>query len=177
MEEICGIIPAVDGIRRYKEFLKSDYESCVLMNVHLSLLESVFKAAREKEKKVILHIDRINGLADDEYGAEFAAQRYHPAAAVSIKPSVIHTLKKNNITSIQRIFLIDSFALKRSADSLENTRPDYVEVMPGVCEAVAPLLREKMGDRLIAGGLIPDRAYAEKLLSVFRAVTMSIDKL
>ena len=102
MEELHGIIPAVDGIRRYKEFLKSEYPVCVLMNVHISLLESIFRAAKEKDKKIILHVDRINGLSDDEYGAEYISQRYRPAAAVSIKPSVIQTLKKNHVTSIQR---------------------------------------------------------------------------
>lgn len=177
MEEIRGIIPAVDGIRRYKDFLKSEHNICILMNVHLSLLESVFRTARERDKKIILHIDRINGLADDEYGAEFAAQRFHPAAAVSIKPTVIQTLKKNRITAIQRVFLIDSFALKRSADSVANTKPDYVEVMPGICDGMAPLLKDALGEHLIAGGLIPDRAYAEKLLRDFSAVTMSIDKM
>lgn len=177
MEELHGIIPAVDGIRRYKDFLKSEYPVCVLMNVHISLLESIFRAAKEKEKKIILHVDRINGLSDDEYGAEYVSQRYRPAAAVSIKPSVIQTLKKNHITSIQRVFLIDSFALKRSADSVANTKPDYVEVLPGVCEAITPLLKEALGERLIAGGLIPDLIYAQKLLQEFSAVTMSIDKM
>lgn len=176
-ELISGIIPAVDGIRCYKEFLESSLEKCILMNVHLALLEGCFRAAEKRGKSIILHIDRINGLADDEAGAEYALQKFRPAGGISIKPSVIMTMKRKHITAIQRIFLIDSFALSKSAEAVRHTEPDFIEVMPGICGDLALCLREMLGDELIAGGLIPDRAYAEKLLRNFRAVTMSFHKL
>jgi len=177
MEELHGIIPAVDGVRLFKEFLKSPYEICVLMNVHLSLLDTVFRQAEDAHKKVILHIDRINGLSDDEYGAEYVSQRYHPAGAISIKPAIIRMLKKNHVTAIQRVFLIDSFALEKSAQSVASTEPDYVEVMPGTTIDIYDKLRTALGDKIVAGGLIPDIEYAEKLLLKFCAVTLSLQKL
>ena len=174
---IRGVIPAVDGIRRYKEFLESGLPACVLMNVHLSLLDGVFRSAREREKKIILHVDRINGLSDDEYGAEYVSQKYAPAGAISIKPAVIAALKKKRVTAIQRIFLIDSFALARSAEAVKNASPDFVEVMPGMVPDLVPTLKAALGKELIAGGLIPDLAAAEELLKSFRAVTMSFPKV
>ena len=176
-EYIRGVIPAVDGIRAYGEFLESDLPVCVLMNVHIALLDSVFRRAKEKEKKIILHIDRINGLSDDEYGAEYVSQKYNPAGAISIKPAVISTLKRKHITAIQRIFLIDSFALSKSAEAVAHAAPDFVEVMPGTLLDLVPTLENALGKELIAGGLIPDLAYAGKLLQSFRAVTMSFSKL
>ncbi len=176
-ELISGIIPAVDGIRAYKEFLQTDLEKCVLMNVHLALLEGCFASAGEYNKQIILHIDRITGLADDEAGAEYVLQKYHPAGGISIKPSVILTMKRKRVKAIQRIFLIDSFALSKSAEAVKHTEPDFIEVMPGICGDLTPLLKEKLGENLIAGGLIPDVAYAEKLLCDFKAVTMSLEKL
>ena len=176
-EYVRGVIPAVDGIRNYKEFLASDLPVCVLMNVHLSLLDGVFRGAAEKDKKIILHIDRINGLSDDEYGAEYVSQKYAPAGAISIKPAVISALKRKRVTAIQRIFLIDSFALASSAEAVGRASPDFVEVMPGPLPDLVPTLKAALGEDLIAGGLIPDPAYAEKLLESFRAVTMSFAKL
>lgn len=176
-DTVRGVIPAVDGIRNYKEFLESELPVCVLMNVHLALLDSVFRGAGEKDKKIILHIDRINGLSDDEYGAEYVSQKYAPAGAISIKPAVITALKRKHVTAIQRVFLIDSFALSRSADAVKRASPDFVEVMPGPLPDLVPTLKEALGDDLIAGGLIPDLRYAERLLESFRAVTMAFSKI
>ena len=174
---VRGVIPAVDGIRNYKAFLESGLPACVLMNVHLSLLDSVFRGAAERDKKIILHIDRINGLSDDEYGAEYVSQKYGPAGAISIKPAVISTLKRKHVTAIQRVFLIDSFALSRSAEAVRRAAPDFVEVMPGPLPDLVPVLKEALGGELIAGGLIPDLTYAKRLLESFRAVTMSFAKV
>lgn len=176
-DEISGIIPAVDGIRKYREFLVSGYKFGVIMNIHLSLMDSVFEAAKKNGKSLLLHIDRINGLSDDEYGAEYICQKYHPEGAISIKPSVITACKRNSVTAIQRVFLIDSFALEKSIEAVKRIQPDYIEMMPGICADIMPMLKQKLGDNIIAGGLIPSPVYAIKMLEYVKAVTISIDKL
>ena len=105
------------------------------------------------------------------------SQKYAPAGAISIKPAVITALKRKKVTAIQRVFLIDSFALSRSAEAVGRASPDFVEVMPGPLPDLIPVLKAALGDDLIAGGLIPDLAYAERLLRDFRAVTMSFGKI
>ena len=90
---------------------------------------------------------------------------------------MIAALKKKRVTAIQRIFLIDSFALSRSAEAVKNASPDFVEVMPGMVPDLVPTLKASLGKELIAGGLIPDLAAAEELLKSFRAVTMSFPKV
>lgn len=175
---IGGMIPALGGMKQFKRFLSSSFPVGVIMNLHLALLDGVFSSAKAAEKELLVHMDMIHGLSGDEYGAEYICGKYRPLAAISIRPSVILACKRLGVTAIQRVFLIDTLALNRSIEAVGKAKPDYVEVLPGMCLPLFPMLRSKLNKPLIAGGLIPSKAEAEQILKQnVSAVTISIDRL
>ncbi len=148
------VIPAVTSIKLFEEFLKSDYETCVLMNLHLGVLQRVVEKAHEANKKCWLHIDLINGLMSNEFGAEFAIQTLKVDGVVSTKGAVVKVAKKKKVTAVYRVFLIDNHSLNRSLDRVNEIKPDYVEILPAIANKAIPRIKESIHVPIIGGGLI-----------------------
>jgi len=174
MDELSGNSPAVDDIKQFKRFLRSPYRHCVLINAHINLLQYFFDSAAEADKRLCVHIDLTRGLANDPAGVEFLADRFKPAALLSIKPAVIAAAKRLKTPAIQRIFLIDSAALRKSVASVEQTAPDYVEILPGLCSELFSSLREVIKPPMITGGLIQSLEQAERILGTSGVVGVTI---
>ena len=56
--------------------------------------------------------------------------------------------------AIQRVFILDSLSLRSLFAQLENSHPDFVEILPGIIPDVIREITEKTSVPLIAGGLI-----------------------
>lgn len=178
MTEITGIIPAVNDFSQFRRFIKSEYGTCVIMHCSVLDLEAMFSELGNGGKRGLIHCDLIKGLSADEFGAEYLCKKLRPAGLISIKPSVITACKRLRVTAVQRAFLIDSSALEKSVSSIEKTMPDYVELLPALCTQLFPILKERLGLPLIAGGLIQSREMALGILnSGVEAVTISMATL
>lgn len=64
------ILPAVRSMKEFDKMLKTNYEYGVFLDLHIGMLKTVFQYARENDRKMFLHLDLIQGLKGDEYGAQ-----------------------------------------------------------------------------------------------------------
>lgn len=103
---------------------------------------------------MILHADLVQGLKNDEYGAQFLCQVIKPDGLISTHHTVITTARKRGLIAIQRIFLLDSHSLETSYRILQSSQPDYIEVLPGVLPEVIQEIRERTHLPVLAGGFI-----------------------
>lgn len=158
------IIPAITNMKDFEKFLESSLEYCVLMNLHISLMEQMIPMAKKKGKKVLLHLDLINGLAGDEYGCEYACQRLKVDGVISTKGKVVETAKRNKKLAILRLFLIDTKSLEKGLNLCNSVQPDYMEVLPGLASAIIPRLLERTKVPVMSGGLIRSREEIEECL-------------
>lgn len=172
------ILPAARNLKEIEEMIDSDYLYIVLLNSHIGQLKSLVQLAKSKGKKLLLHADLVQGLRNDEYAAQFLCQEIKPAGLISTRKNVILTAKKHGLISIQRLFLLDSIALESSYKLLETTKPDFIEVLPGVMPHIIKEVFEKTGIPIVAGGLIRDRHEVEDALKAGAlAVTTSRKEL
>ncbi|QVK21602.1 glycerol-3-phosphate responsive antiterminator [Mycoplasmatota bacterium] len=168
------IIPAITSVKKFEKFLETDYEYCVLMNLHISLLKTLVEKAHDKGKKCFLHLDLINGISSDEYGVEYAVQHIKIDGIVSTRNSVIKAAQRKKIVSIYRIFLIDSMSLNRSLEKLAQLKPDYVELLPAIAFDVMSRVKKETDIPIIGGGLIASREDIDRCIaSGMIAVTTS----
>jgi glycerol uptake operon antiterminator len=158
------ILPAIRNLKDFDELLSSDFERLVLLNIHIAQLKAVVNRAREHKKKIFVHVDLIDGLKSDEYATEYLAQEIRPEGIITTRNNVILTARKKGIISIQRLFLIDTMALENSLAQLERTKPDYVEVLPGVIPQMIREISQRIQIPIIAGGLIRTREDVERAL-------------
>ncbi|TFE24725.1 glycerol-3-phosphate responsive antiterminator [Cohnella luojiensis] len=172
------VLPAIKQMKELEKLLASSYEYLVLLGGRIGALRPIVEFAERNGKKILLHADLIDGLKNDEYAAEFLCQQIRPAGLISTRVSVIQKTKQNGLISIQRMFVIDSDALDKSVELAVKTKPDFVEMLPGVMPHLIAEVRERTGVPVIAGGLIrSSREMEDAFAAGAAAITTSRQEL
>ncbi|MFZ0368534.1 MAG: glycerol-3-phosphate responsive antiterminator [Halobacillus sp.] len=149
-----SVLPAVRKIKDFEALLDSETEYIILLDSRLGLLRKLVRIGQKAGKKVLVHIDLIQGLKADDYGMEYVAQEVKPHGVISTRANVIHQAKKHDLISVQRLFLIDSQAIDHNITIIQKTKPDFVEVLPGVLPGMIKEIKDQLDIPVIAGGLI-----------------------
>ena len=158
------ILPAVRNIKDFEELMTKKLEYIILLEIHLAQLPSLARMAKQHEKKLILHADLIQGLKQNEAATQFLCQMVQPAGIISTHATVISTAKKNHVLAIQRVFLIDSHSLETSYRVLQYSKPDYLEVLPGILPDIIREVKSGTDIPILTGGFIRTRAEIEAVL-------------
>jgi glycerol uptake operon antiterminator len=152
------VIPVITTMKALERFLETPLPVFIAQDFHLNLLGNVIEMAHARHRQVIVHIELIQGLASDEFGAQHIIQHLHADALISSKPKVIEMAKKNKTPAILRLFVLDSKSLKRGIELTQTLKPDAVEFMPSlVYPLIAPMIQSAPCE-VWAGGLIRDVA-------------------
>ncbi len=159
--KLKGVVPVMRNIKEFERLLASDQETIIFLEVRLAQLKPLVVAAKKAGKKVILHADLIQGLKTDAYGIEYLVREVKPDGIVSTRSNVIALAKKNKLTTIQRLFLLDSHALEHNLSLIDQVKPDYIELLPGLIPSIIKEVHERTGIPIIAGGLIRTREDIE----------------
>lgn len=168
------ILPASTSLKDFEKFLASNYEIGIFLDVHIAQLKNIAALAKQHDKKMIYHVDLIQGLKNDEYGTEFICQEYKPLGLISTKSGVILKAKQKGVLAIQRMFLLDSFALEKTYNIIQRTKPDYVEVLPGLMPSMIKEVKDRTQAKIIAGGLIRTIEETQNILNAgAEAITTS----
>ncbi|WP_208586700.1 glycerol-3-phosphate responsive antiterminator [Gracilibacillus suaedae] len=149
-----GVLPAIRKMKDFDYILNSDHELFIILETRIAQLPQIVQYAKKFNKKVFVHADLINGLKVDQYGMEFLIRQVKVDGIISTRANVISMAKKSDIVAIQRLFAIDSSAIEKNIELIEKTKPDYIEVLPGIIPSVISDIIEQTGIPVIAGGLI-----------------------
>lgn len=126
---------------------------------------------RQADKLCFLHVDLVEGLRPDQQGMRFIAEQIRPHGIITTKTTCVRWAQSLGLFTIQRIFLLDSAALKDGSANVRTCRPDLVEVLPGVAVKAIRLAAEAFDRPLIAGGLIRTR---EEIYAVLAAGALAV---
>ena len=120
---------------------------------------------KDSGKKALVHIDLIAGLSTKEISVEFIRRQTKADGIITTKPALA---KELGLFTVLRFFVIDSLALK-NIENLESqrgmSRPDFIEVLPGVMPKVLRKIAKVSRIPMIAGGLVTDREDVIQALS------------
>ncbi|HEX7056753.1 MAG TPA: glycerol-3-phosphate responsive antiterminator [Bacilli bacterium] len=159
------VLPAVRHMKDFEKLLATPYEYVVLLDCHINMLSGIVREAKANGKKMLLHADLIHGISNDEYAAEFLCQTIRPAGLISTRANIIAKTKQNGLIAIQRVFLLDTNALEKSYALMERTKPDFIEVLPGLMPHIIGEVSEKTNIPILAGGLIRTVQEVENAVS------------
>ncbi|TCI39782.1 MULTISPECIES: glycerol-3-phosphate responsive antiterminator [unclassified Exiguobacterium] len=176
MFENQSILPALRDMRDVEIFLESEFAIGVLLEIHISRLDAVFRLLETHGKQVFVHLDLIQGLKADEFATEYICQSYKPYGIISTKGNVILKAKQKQVKTVQRLFLIDSSSLEKSYRLINRTQPDYIEVLPGLVPKYIRLVKEQTGIPVFAGGLITSLDEVEQALAAGATVVTTSDQ-
>ena len=123
-------------------------------------IPEILERIKAAGKKAMVHIDLIAGLSAKEISVEFIARQTRADGIITTKPALVRRAKELGIFAVLRFFVIDSLALK-NIENLEvqcgTSRPDFIEVLPGVMPKVLGRIAKVSRIPMIAGWLITEK--------------------
>ena len=132
-------------------------------------IPEILERIKAAGKKAMVHIDLIAGLSAKEISVEFIARQTRADGIITTKPALVRRAKELGIFEVLRFFVLDSLALK-NLENLEmqcgTSRPDFIEVLPGVMPKVLGRIAKVSRIPMIAGGLITEKEDVIAALSV-----------
>ena len=113
---------------------------------------------------VFLHIDLINGLNNDEAGLRYVADFDRFWGIITTKHHLVRQSRKLGLHTVLRLFLQDGRAVRRGLSIIERSKPDAVEMLPGIATTLITDQLQNISVPFIAGGLIQCGATAAQIL-------------
>lgn len=107
-------------------------------------------------KQVMVHMDLIQGLSVREEAVDFIARYTDADGIISTRFEQIRRGKQLDLSTIYRIFVIDSKALSNVGRHVGDYA-DIVEILPGLMPKIITRMKKTLGVPIIAGGLIAEK--------------------
>lgn len=158
--------PVIAAIRTEKELNAALNSKCDIifdLNPDLFTVAENVKKVHDAGKKLCIHIDFASGIGKDKTGIQFA-KHAGVDGIISTRVNIIRLAREEGIFTIQRFFIVDSRSVDTTAESLKASRPDMIEIMPGILPKVISDLKSKAGVPIIAGGLIEEKEEISKVI-------------
>ena len=166
--------PIIAGIRNEEdltECLKTDCQNVFILYGNIMTIAGITKRIANAGKYAYVHMDMIEGLSSKEVAVEFIKEQTSAVGIISTKSALIKKAKELDLFAIQRFFILDSLAVKNVKKQMEQTRPDFIEILPGLMPRIISNLKKEVGHRVIAGGLISQK---EDILDALNAGATAI---
>ena len=170
MQEILKnspIIAAVKDAEGLQQALQCDSEVFFILFGTICNIGEIVEQAKSAGKIVFVHLDLIEGLAGKDVAVDFLKKTTRLDGIISTKPPLLKYAKAQGLLTVQRFFLLDSIAAANIDRQFAVSRPDMVEVMPGLMAGAIGEIAQKHPDTpVIAGGLIRTK---EEVLAALKA--------
>lgn len=133
------------AIRTEKDFskaLKSRVDVVFLLHSNIITVNQSVKEIHSAGKKAFVHLDFAEGIGKDRAGIEFLAKN-GVDGILTTRTNIVRMAKEYNLTTVQRFFIVDSHSLNTSMESIKISKPDIIEIMPGIVTKKIKEFREK----------------------------------
>ncbi len=151
------IIMAIKDDEGFQASLKLDEARIVfVLYGEVATIADITGQLKAAGKMVMVHMDLIAGLSTREEAVDFIAKYTKADGVISTRFEQIKRGKQLGLSTIYRIFVIDSKALSNLNRHIADYA-DIVEILPGLMPKIISRMRKKMGVPIIAGGLIADK--------------------
>ncbi|HCD7425709.1 glycerol-3-phosphate responsive antiterminator [Citrobacter cronae] len=157
------VIMAIYGIEQLKTALSSKAEVCIIANIDLIKLQPVIELLSKAGKYVIVNIDSCNGLSQDKGGIDYVAET-GAMGLLSTRLQTVQRAKKCGLLTMQKIFVTDRSTWLRSLKAVEQSEPDYVQLMPAQMLPLLPQADRNVLPPIVASGFVCNEEHARTAL-------------
>lgn len=159
------IIAAIRNLEDLKDVYVSNCEVIFLLTSNILILKDTIDDIKQHNKMVFIHFDLVEGLGKDYKAVEYLKEVVKPDGIISTRNNILTYAKDLGMPCIERIFLLDTQALKTGLNSIKQIEPTAIEVMPGVAHNVTRELAMEIYHPIIAGGLVKTKEDVINALS------------
>lgn len=150
--------PVIPAARTYADFKYAIENvtgpSIILLFGDINVLPGLLSQAQQHKKRLLIHLDLLDGVGKDYAGIKMLA-KMGVTALITTKPHLAKGAREEGMLVVQRLFLMDSEALRSGLHLLHSFKPDAIEVLPAMIPAgVVRELAQTTGLPILAGGLV-----------------------
>lgn len=172
------VIAAVRDDEGVRQAAASPVAAVFLLGGSILTLEEQVHMLRGAGKLVFLHMDLCEGLGRDAASVRWCARNLELNGVISTKSALLKAAAEAGLTTIQRMFLMDSASLTSGMKLMKGCMPDMVELMPGLVPKAIAAVGGKLNIPVIAGGMVTeDQEVAQALAAGALAVSTSDRRL
>lgn len=153
----CPIIAAIKDQEGLHHFLNTEIKIVFVLYGDVLTIPGIVKQLTDAGRIVLVHIDLIGGLSQKEVCVDYIKENTLAHGILSTRPALIKRAKELELYTVLRFFIIDSMAYENIHKQCSLTRPDCIEVLPGVMPKVIRRICTSEKVPVIAGGLISDK--------------------
>lgn len=169
--QINPVIATVGNEEALAAALASECRVIFLLMGSILDVGALTERVHETGKLCVIHLDLIEGYSNKEISVD-AIHRFTGAEGIiSTRGALIKRAKQLGMVAIQRGFMLDSRSLGSFEAQIRTSRPDFVEILPGLLPKVIAELRERVDVPIIAGGFIHDK---EDVISALNAGALAV---
>ncbi|NLN27411.1 MAG: glycerol-3-phosphate responsive antiterminator [Firmicutes bacterium] len=167
--------PVIAGVKSVEDALlavEKQMEIIFFLTGTLFDLQDLVKRDLQPRPLIFAHVDLLQGIGKDQWGMRFLAQVVGVDGILTTRSHLVKAAKKEGLLAIQRLFVLDSEALKTGLSIISSSAPDAIEILPAL---ILPHIHQRLPvDELppiIAGGLIET---VDELKAVLRTPAMAV---
>lgn len=171
------IIAAVRDEFGFNNALEADVQTIFLLSSDIMTVHEFVKKAHNANKLLFIHMDFVEGLSKDSAGVQYLSTKGIDGI-ISTRSNIIVAAKKRGIRCVQRFFMVDSRSVDTAIESMRQSQPDLIEIMPAIAYKSIARIKNRTRIPIIAGGLIETKEEIFSALGAGAAmVSTGVDKL
>lgn len=176
--QINPVIAAVGNEDELSLALESDCRVVFLLMGNVLDIGELTSRVHAAGKLCVIHLDLIEGYASREIAVDAVYSATGAEGVISTRGALIKRAKQLGMAAIQRGFMLDSRSLASFEAQVQQSRPDFVEILPGLLPNVISTLKGRVDAPIIAGGFIHEKEDVIAALSAGAlAVSASSSKI
>ena len=158
------IIPAIRNPELLETACKSNIDTIFLLNTNIISIEKEIELVHSYGKELFVHADFADGIGKDKFGMSYL-KKIGVDGVLSTRSTVIKASREIGLKTVQRIFVVDTQSIQTAIDSTRTSKPNMIEIMPGIVSKCVEQMCAECKIPIIAGGLIADEDEVSAALS------------
>ena len=155
--QAAPVIAAAGNEEELSLALASDCRVVFLLTGNVLDIGALTRRVHERGKLCIIHIDLIDGFSSKEIAVDAIRKETGAEGIISTRGALIKRAKQLGMAAIQRGFMLDSRSLASFEQQIRQSKPDFVEILPGLLPKVIASLKSRLDVPIIAGGFIHEK--------------------
>lgn len=158
--------PVIAAVRDdlFQNALESPVQIVFLLGANILTVKQRIEQAHKAGKFIFIHLDLCEGIGKDKYAIDFLSE-CGADGIISTKSAIIRMAKEKELATVQRFFAFDSQGVESIRDTLKSSKPDVIEIMPGIVGKIIEKF-SSCGVPIIAGGLIETKQEVTSALGL-----------
>lgn len=161
----CPIVASLQKPELIPAVINSNVRIVMISSGDIFNIVEISQQLRKHNKMVLVHVDMIGGMARDKVAIRYLKEKVDVDGIVTPNGQLVASGHKEGLVTAQRIFAHDTPSVVSGINALRQSKPDFIEIMPGVAVLkVYEEVRKHFQQPIIAAGLIKSSQDVKQIL-------------